>query len=297
MAAALEAALAERGAAGLDDPALRVVQGPARYVSGQATAAVSHLSGGRAVPVSRTVPMAARGLDGRPTLVSNAETLAHLALVVRHGAAAFRRAGTAAEPGTMLVTIAGAVVSPGVVEAGVGTSIRQLLCAAGGVSDAGLSALLVGGYAGSWLAPQRVDLPYSRAGLALAGAEPGAGIVLALPAGACPVHETARLAAWLAQEGAGQCGPCVNGLPALAAQCRLLAKGGPGAASAPAQLRRWAGMVAGRGACHHPDGVVRLVHSMLATFSDEVDAHARGTGCQPLRPAITLPAHSEGTWR
>jgi len=296
MADALAAAIAER-AGGNGDPSFRVQAGPDRYVSGQATAAVAHLAGGPALPSTTAVPMARRGLGGRPTLVSNAETLAHLALIVRYGADAFRASGTAAEPGTMLVTVTGAVTSPGVVEAEVGTPIHRLLAAAGGLTAAGLGAVLVGGYAGSWLAPERTDLPYSRAGLALAGADPGACLVVALPSGACPVRETAHLTAWLADQSAGQCGPCRNGLPALAAASALLADAGPGAGDAPAALRRWAGMVDGRGACHHPDGVVRLVRSMLLTFGADVAAHAAGAGCPPAAPGIAVPAAVVGPWR
>jgi NADH:ubiquinone oxidoreductase subunit F (NADH-binding) len=297
MAAVLRAALAERAAARLADPVFRLVEGPSRYVSGQATAAVAYLGGGKAIPFPSPVPMARRGIGGKPTLVSNAETLAQLALVVRHGAAAFRSAGTMAEPGTMLVTTVGAVASPGVVEAAVGTPVRHLLQAAGGVIGDPVGALLVGGYAGSWLPQELADLPYSRAGLAGAGADPGVGMVVVLPAGACPVVETARLAAWLADEGVGQCGPCLNGLPALAAECRLLAYGGPNAAGAPDRLRRWAGMVEGRGACHHPDGVVRLVRSLLLGFGEEVARHAGGAPCRAALPAIVLPGRGSGGWR
>jgi len=297
MGAALEAAMAERVAARLADPTFRLVAGPDRYVSGQAVAAVAHLGGGRAVPFPSPVPMARRGLGGRPTLVSNAETLAHLALLVRHGAAAFRAAGTAAEPGTMLVTVIGAVTTPGVIEAPVGTAVAQLLQAAGGVSTAAPRALLVGGYAGSWLPAQSVDLPYSRAGLASAGADPGVAMVVVLPADSCPVMETARLAGWLADERVGQCGPCLNGLPALAAESRVLACGGPDAAGAPARLRRWAGMVEGRGACHHPDGVVRLVRSLLLGFEHEVASHAAGNPCRAAVPSIVLPGRGDGAWR
>ena len=294
---ALASALAERRAAGLPDPEFRVEEGPRRYVAGQSTAAVAHISGRPARPMTAVVPMARRGISGRPTLVSNAETLAHLALVLRHGAAWFRSVGSLAEPGTMLATITGWVRTPGVVEVPVGTTVRGLLAAAGGVTSEPVRALLVGGYAGSWLPYDQVDLPYSRAGLAPAGAEPGVGMVVVLPAGSCPVVETARLAAWLTDERVGQCGPCLNGLPALATAARALAYGGADAASAPDQLRRWAGMVEGRGACHHPDGVVRLVRSLLLGFSDDVARHAAGSPCQATLPSIVLPGRGDGVWR
>jgi NADH:ubiquinone oxidoreductase subunit F (NADH-binding) len=297
MASALAVAIAERVAARVPDPGFQVLEGPARYVTGQATAVVAYLGGRPAKPFPSPVPMARRGMAGRPTLLSNAETLAHLALVVRHGSDWFRSAGTSAEPGTMLATIVGAVASPGVVEASVGTSVHDLLTAAGGVVAGPVRALLVGGYAGCWLPYARADLAYSRAGLAAAGADPGVAMVVALPAASCPVVETARLAAWLSDERVGQCGPCLNGLPALAGAARSLAYGGPDVAQAPDRLRRWAGMVEGRGACHHPDGVVRLVRSLLLGFPEEVAQHAAGVACPAGMPAIVLPGRGDGGWR
>jgi NADH:ubiquinone oxidoreductase subunit F (NADH-binding) len=122
-------------------------------------------------------------VDGAPTLVQNVETLAHIALIARHGAAWFRAAGTPDEPGTFLATVGGAVATPRVVETGYGVPLNELLDAAGGAT-APLQAVLVGGYHGGWI-PAHPALPVSRAALAPYGASPGAGVVLALPTGVC----------------------------------------------------------------------------------------------------------------
>jgi NADH:ubiquinone oxidoreductase subunit F (NADH-binding) len=298
-ATAVRAAIEERLAAGLEDPEFRLVDGPDRYLAGQASAVVAHLSGRDGHPTTTTAPEAVRGVGGRPTLLANAETLAHLALIARRGPRWFRGAGLPAEPGTMLVTVLGAVASAGVVEAPVGTSLGTLVAAVGGLAGAAASTAgaLVGGYAGSWLAPGWAAAGYSRAGLRPLGADPGVGMLIVLPAAACPVLETARLAAWLRDERVGQCGPCLNGLPALAGAARALAAGGAEAAAAPEQLRRWSGMVEGRGACHHPDGVVRLVRSLLVAFGDDVVRHAGGAPCRDAVPAIVLPGRGDPSWR
>jgi len=103
-------------------------------------------------------------------------------------------------------------------------------------------------------------------------AEPG--VVIALPQRACGLMETARIARYLADESAGQCGPCVFGLDAIAGQLERLATG---TGSDLALLRRWTGQVgAGRGACKHPDGTVRMIASALEVFGEEVRRHARG---------------------
>ena len=187
-------------------------------MAGQASAVVRWIQRGVPAPTATPPRLAQRGLRGAPTLVQNVETLAHLALIARYGAAWFRSAGTPAEPGTMLVTVLGAVREPGVLEIGIGTPVGQVLEQAGGAS-APLQALLLGGYFGTWVdAAEALDRPFSSAGLADLGAGPGAGLIAALPADACGLRETARLARYLAGESAGQCGPCRFGLPAIAGE-------------------------------------------------------------------------------
>ncbi|GAA3819720.1 hypothetical protein GCM10022403_061430 [Streptomyces coacervatus] len=109
----------------------------------------------------------------------------------------------------------------------------------------------------------------------------------ALPTDRCGLAETARVLRYLALQSAGQCGPCLNGLPRIATAFRTLATPGP-QGTTRTDVARWSGLVEGRGACHHPDGTVRLVRSALTTFASELDAHARGlctaTDRTPLLP-------------
>ncbi len=268
-------ALAERSAAGWDRVAVTVVVSPDRFVSGEESAVVSAVEGRAALPRDTPRRVVDRGVHGRPTLVQNVETLAHLALLVRHGAAWFRELGTPDEPGTFLATVSGAVTATGVYEVPHGAALRHLLTLAGG-STAGLRAVLVGGYHGAWL-PAAVlgEAELSRAALKPLGASPGAGVVVALPMSACGLVESARILAYLASQSAGQCGPCVNGLPWLADLLRRLARG----ERQPELVRRAehaAALVTGRGACHHPDGTARLARSSLHTFADEIRLHLAG---------------------
>jgi NADH:ubiquinone oxidoreductase subunit F (NADH-binding) len=167
--------------------------------------------------------------------------------------------------------VSGAVASPGVVvEAGYGVRLDDLVEAAGGPA-APLRAVLLGGYHGGWV-PARPELRVSRAALAPLGASPGAGIVVALAAESCGLAETARIAGYLAGEVAG---PCVNGLPRLATTLGDLAqrRARPGL---PAEVDRLAALVAGRGACKHPDGTVRMIRSAMRVFEQDVAAHLAG---------------------
>lgn len=271
--AALGAALADRRAAGLDPIPVNLHAAPDAFVASEESAVVAVLGGRPAVPADKRVRIIEAGLGGAPTLVQNVETLAHIALIARRGPGWFRSAGTAEEPGTFLATVSGSVAAPGVVEAGYGVRLGDLIDAAGGPT-ASLRAVLVGGYHGGWV-PADPDLPISRAGLARYGASPGAGVVLAVPVGVCGLAETARIAGYLAGQVAGQCGPCVNGLPRLADTMRALAdrRARP---TLPAEVERLAALVTGRGACRHPDGTARMIRGALRAFEPDVAAHLAG---------------------
>jgi NADH:ubiquinone oxidoreductase subunit F (NADH-binding) len=252
---------------------VRLTAAPDAFVAGEASAAATVVAGRGAVPADKLVRLASAGPDGVPTLVQNVETLAYLALIARYGPGWFRACGTADEPGTFLASVSGAVVAPGVVEAGYGVALRELLAAAGWPAKP-LAAVLVGGYHGAWV-PADAALPISSAGLSPYGAAPGAGVVVALGASSCGLRETARIASYLAGQVAGRCGPCVNGLPRLAGTLRDLAQHRiwPGMT---ASLDRLSRLVTGRGACKHPDGTARLIGSAMRMFAPDVEAHLNG---------------------
>ncbi len=270
----LRSCAAERGAG--DPVPVTVAVVPDRYVASEASALVHYLNGGPAVPLFTPPRPSERGVGGQPTLVSNVETLANVALIARYGADWFRSVGAPGAPGTALVTVSGAVSRPGVYEIALGTPLRDVLAMAGAGGSGGVRAILAGGYFGTWLASRdAVNVPASPAGLRAAGASFGAGILLVLPAGGCGLAETARAARYLARHSAGQCGPCVHGLPAIADAMEQIAFR---AASGQAlrTLYTLCGLVDGRGACQLPDGVARLAASALRVFGDDVRRHERG---------------------
>jgi NADH:ubiquinone oxidoreductase subunit F (NADH-binding) len=269
-------ALAERKRGGSGRVLIKVATAADRFVGGEASAVVHWIESGIPTPTATPPRLSERGAGGRPTLVQNVETLAHLALIARYGASWFRSVGTPQEAGSMLVTILGAVREPCVREIAIGTPIGEVLGLAGGPS-APLQALLLGGYFGNWVdAAVAASLPFSSAGLADLGAGVGAGMIAALPDDACGPRETARVVRYLADESAAQCGPCLFGLDAVAGQVERLADG---RTSGLGMLPRWLGQVDGRGACSHPGGAVRLVRSALDLFGPELEQHAQGWCC------------------
>jgi NADH:ubiquinone oxidoreductase subunit F (NADH-binding) len=306
----LAGAIAERAAAGMDAAKVELVTAPDRFLAGEESALASRLAGRPALPAYRPARGLPRLAPGRAALVQNVETLAHLALIGRYGAAWFREAGTEAEPGTMLATLHLADGRTSVAEVPLGTNLAGLLGLDGtqGPAEAGtarpcvpsafgpVQAVLVGGYHGAWLpAGQAAALPLANAALRPLGAAVGAGVLAALPADRCGLAETARVARYLALESAGQCGPCFNGLPRIAAAVAHLAGPRPDP-RARADLERWAGLVTGRGTCHHPDGSVRFIRSALRVFAAEAGLHEQGrcSGTDP-RPFLPVPATSPAT--
>ncbi|MGO9079122.1 MAG: NADH-ubiquinone oxidoreductase-F iron-sulfur binding region domain-containing protein [Streptosporangiaceae bacterium] len=293
--ARLSAVLAQRSAAGLDRVAVELAGAPGRFLAGEESALASAAAGGPARPAYKRPPVYLRGIGGRPTLVQNVETLAHVALIARFGPGWFRSVGTADEPGSMLCTVLRPDGGSTVVEAALGTPLAALADC-----GAGVQAVLCGGYHGAWLtAADAAWLRLCNADLRPAGAFAGAGILGALPADRCGLAETARVARYLALESAGQCGPCLSGLPRIAAALTGLAGPSPDPGTL-ADVRRWAGLVQGRGACRHPDGTVRFVRSALTVFGPEIAAHARGTctatSGQPFLP-LPAPPRGEQDWR
>jgi NADH:ubiquinone oxidoreductase subunit F (NADH-binding) len=280
-------AIEERGPSQGRVPA-RLSSVPGGYVSGQESALVNHLGGGPAIP-KFTPPMPfEQGVKRRPTLVNNAETLAHVALIARHGPAWFRELGTAREPGSALVTLCGPVAHAGVYEIEHGASLSSLLDAAGGAAGQP-RALLLGGYAGTWIDGTLLrGVALADEHLAVHGASLGAGVVALLSEDACAVAETARIARWLSDEGAGQCGPCTNGLGALASTVEQVAAG-EAQEKAGRRIERLASLTRGRGACGHPDGAVKFILSALRTFSEEFADHARHGRCDACERPAELP--------
>lgn len=221
-----------------------------------------------------------------PVLVQNAETLAHVALVARHGPEWFRAVGLPDAPGTTLVTVSGALQHPGVMEVELGTPLGHILERAGLAEPPG--AVLLGGYGGTWMEASGLDVPFAPSALQPRGATVGAGVIGVLPAGACGIAETARIVAYLSDESAGQCGPCTFGLPAVVDDLDRLAVG----AADPAlleRLRRRLEVIPGRGACGLPDGAVRLVQSALRVFATDVANHARRRPCPGWAHRPTFP--------
>jgi NADH:ubiquinone oxidoreductase subunit F (NADH-binding) len=285
--AAMRRALAERPDA---PPHVRIIDSPARYVAGEESAAVHCVNDMIALPQSTPPRPYERGVGGRATLVQNVETLAHVALIARHGDAWFRDCGRGSASGTTIVTVSSGSSRGTVVEVPQGTTIVEAVTASG-LSTDGVAAVLLGGFFGSWIAAgQAWDLPLDSAQLRATGRSLGCGVIAMLDDDTCGVQVTADIAAFLGEQSAQQCGPCVFGLRAIAAALRRIAAGLPQPHDL-VRLRTWATEVRGRGACRHPDGAAGFVLSALDVFEPEFARHGQGLAC-----ASSSPGAHPWTW-
>jgi NADH:ubiquinone oxidoreductase subunit F (NADH-binding) len=243
----------------------------ARFIAGQSRAVTELMSGRANLPVTSWAPEAVDGYRGRPTLLSNAETWAHVGRLLHVGETEYRSLGTAAEPGTALLTFSRTGFVPEVREVPFGTRMVDVL-----PPFAHEATALLGGFHGAWtswetLADTRVSVG-------------GAGIVHLLGPGACPLVFTSAVVDYLAGQSAGKCGPCINGLPALAEAVRGAVLG----IDVADRIDQLSQLLHRRGACAHPDGTVRMVRSMFTALPDEIDAHRQGSCAagSPHRQAV-----------
>jgi NADH:ubiquinone oxidoreductase subunit F (NADH-binding) len=273
--AAMARALGERPA--VDSSRATVLPAPHSYVAGEETAAVHFINSGVATPTAIPPRPFERGVEGRPTLIQNVETLAHAALIARHGDEWFHSLGRHHAVGTILLTVGGAVAKPGVIEVAGGSTVDEVLEMAGGVRGTA-RAVLLGGYFGGWIsARQAGTMVLDPKGLRAAGGSLGCGVVSVLDDAADPLEVSARIMQHLANESAAQCGPCFFGLRSLSGAATRIAGRRPDHGDLP-QLHRWAAMVKGRGACRHPDGAVAFLQSALTVFEPEFAAAAGARG-------------------
>src|SRR6202035_3343105 len=176
-----------------------------------------------------------------------------------------------------------------------GTTLGEIVRPAGPTGE--VSAVLTGGFGGAWVPAAALNTAYAPGPMAGVGGVVGAGVLVVVTRGVCGIAETARVARYMAGESAGQCGPCVFGLPAVADDLERLAAG----ASHPDALRRLAMRVAsvdGRGACRHPDGGARMVRSALSVFAADAAAHAAGQPCAfRNEPSVLRLPTASTVWR
>jgi NADH-quinone oxidoreductase subunit F len=188
---------------------IEIRSGAGAYICGEETAIFNSIEGFRGEPRSKPPFPVAVGLFGKPTLVNNVETLYNVIGMMLEGGPAFAEVGTEKSTGTKLFCVSGNVVSPGVYEVPFGTTLRELLDRAGGIAgERNLQGVLLGGAAGSFVAPDQLDLPLTFEAVRDAGTTLGSGVVIAFDETVSLADILVRIAAFFRDESCGQCTPC-----------------------------------------------------------------------------------------
>ena len=212
----LQAALDEFRAAGLlDGLTLELVVGAGAYIAGEETAMLESMEGRRAMPRLKPPFPSQVGYLGRPTLIQNVETLAHIPAILRNGGEWWAALGIRDASGTRLWSVTGAVARPGCYEAPNGVTTRELVDEhAGGFTD-DVGSVVPGGAASGILPPAALDAPLTRDGLLGYGAGPGSAAVQVFPASYSPLRLLAETMRFFAEESCQKCTPCRIGNRAL----------------------------------------------------------------------------------
>ena len=214
--ARLQQAIDEFRAAGLlEGLVLELVVGAGAYIAGEETAMLESMEGRRAMPRLKPPFPSQVGYLGRPTLIQNVETLAHVPAIVRNGGDWWAGLGTRDAKGTRLWSVTGAVERPGCYEASNGITTRELVDGyAGGFSD-DVGAVVPGGAASGILPAAALDAPLTRDGLREWGAGPGSAAVQVFPSSYSPLRLLAETMRFFAEESCQKCTPCRIGNRAL----------------------------------------------------------------------------------
>jgi formate dehydrogenase len=196
--ATLREAIAARGLP------VEIVVGAGAYICGEETAMLESMEGRRGMPRLRPPFPTQSGYLGRPTLINNVETLAHVALILRGGWEPVR-----------LWSVSGAVAKPGCYEAPLDVTVRGLIdeYAGGIVGEPG--AIVPGGAASGILPPDALDTPLTREALAEWGCGVGSAGVQVFPASYSPLRLLGETMRFFAEESCQKCTPCRIGNRAL----------------------------------------------------------------------------------
>ncbi len=182
-------------------------------VSGEETALIRALEGKQMIPYLRTVYPAEKGLNDKPTLINNAETMSNVSAIFQNGPEVVSSTGTEKSKGTKVITLGGEIAHPYTVEVPFGTTLRTLVEDIGGVVGGGknIKAVQFGGPTGSYFAGDSLDTPISYEAMEETDAIIGSGTIEVFSSDCCAVEIARDAAAYLQAESCGKCVFCREG--------------------------------------------------------------------------------------
>jgi NADP-reducing hydrogenase subunit HndC len=251
---------------------VHVHRGAGAYICGEETALLESMEGRRGEPRVRPPYPTTHGYRGKPTLINNVETFCLVPPLVARGADWFHSLGTANSPGTKVFTVTGCVNRPGVFEAPLGITLRQIIEQFGGGMRGGarFKAALTGGAAGTFVPAALLDVPIDFASVKH-GVALGSGAMLILDESVSIPTLLSWLLHFFEVESCGKCTPCREGTREVRLLCERIA-GGRGSDEDVAELKRLARAMNQTSLCGLGQSVAWPVESALRHFGNEFAA-------------------------
>ena len=257
-----------------------VMEGAGAFVCGEETAMIASIEGQRGMPRPKPPFPAQSGLWGKPTIINNVETLAHVVRIINDGGDNFRKLGTATSPGTKTFALTGHVANTGLVEVPFGTTLRDVVLNIGGgitnrrgkVTADGFKAVQIGGPSGGCLTRAHLDLPLDYDSLRGVGAMVGSGGLVALNQQTCMVSIARFFMDFTQRESCGKCVLCREGTRQMLALLDDIIEGRATGETLDL-LEKLAGAVQKGSLCGLGKTAPNPVLSTMRYFREEYDAH------------------------
>ena len=259
-------------------------RGAGAYEAGEETALLESLEGKRAQPRNKPPFPAVAGLYGKPSAVNNVETLCNVPVIVSRGADWYTSVGPDKNGGPKLYCVSGHVKKPGVFEASMDVTLRELIDGyAGGVREGRtLKAVIPGGSSVPILMPDQLETQASFDAIQKAGSLLGSAAIIVLDDTTCMVWLAQNLLHFYRHESCGKCTPCREGTDWLHQILRRIERG-EGSMRDLDLLSSISGNIAGKTLCAFGDAAVTPILTTLKHFRHEYEAHIKDGRC-------TLPA-------
>ncbi len=265
---------------------IHVMEGAGAFVCGEETALMASVEGTRGMPRPKPPFPAQSGLWGKPTVINNVETLANVPLILRHGAAQFRRRGTPNSPGTKTFALTGHVANTGLIEIPFGATLREIVLEIGGgvLDDQGhrtsdcFKAVQIGGPSGGCLTEAHLDLPMDFDSLQSVGAMVGSGGLVVLNRQTCMVQVARFFMQFTQNESCGKCVLCREGTKQMLALLDDIIEGRADAHTIEL-LAQLAPVVRKGSLCGLGKTAPNPVLSTLRYFRAEIEAHVFQKRC------------------
>ncbi len=249
--------------------------GAGAYICGEETALLDSLEGRRGQPRLKPPFPAVAGLYAAPTVINNVETIANVPSIVTNGSSWFRQFGTEKSPGFKLFAVSGHVQRPGIYEAPLGTTMRELLEHAGGMrAGAALKFWLPGGSSVPMLTPDHLDLPMTYEDIAAAGSMLGTGTPMVFDQSVSVVKAVTRWLEFYKHESCGKCTPCREGTYWITDVLKRFERG-QGTEPDLDKLSDLSAQIFGRSFCALGDAAATPYPAALKYFRDEFVAATR----------------------